>query len=211
MVHSLFFILYWKHRPYNSCTSFVWPSEFCVSFLYSWIDVFRVLENEPHMKASILNTDWDLNRLGPYRNLPGHWRGGVRPTFEWRFCRIPGHCCRPRRCRCPCSWAAPPTRRGPSRCASARGRCCAASWWRGSWTCRWRWTRLRGPHPTQTTRPAGTALLVGTRGASIMCTRGPPPAALWWLAWLDVSCSPMKLILQGSSQLRAHRISWNVE
>ena len=44
MVDSSFFTLYWKHVPYNSCTSSIWV-DVSFLFLYAWIDVLDL--NQP--------------------------------------------------------------------------------------------------------------------------------------------------------------------
>ena len=66
MVDSQYFTLYWKHIPYNSCTSLIWFLCF-ISIFLGWhlgseptlqlkSSTLRALPNETHMRASILNT-----------------------------------------------------------------------------------------------------------------------------------------------------------
>ena len=51
-----------KHVPYNSCTSFIWVLYF-ISISLDWRLGFEAaLQNETHMRASILNTDLDRLR-----------------------------------------------------------------------------------------------------------------------------------------------------
>ena len=65
-------MLYWKHVPYNSCASLIWVL-YVISIFLDWRLRFeptlwlkgwnlRVLQNETHMRASILNTD---GHIGP--------------------------------------------------------------------------------------------------------------------------------------------------
>ena len=66
MVDSWIFTLYWKHVPYNSCTSLICILYFISILLDQYLGFeptlqlmgwnLRALQNETHMRASILNT-----------------------------------------------------------------------------------------------------------------------------------------------------------
>jgi hypothetical protein len=80
MVDSWFFTLYWKHVPYNSCTTFIWALYFISMFL-DWHLGFEptlqhnfgwnsgALQNETHMRASILNIAYNMALVTKFSNV----------------------------------------------------------------------------------------------------------------------------------------------
>ena len=53
--------LYWQHVPYNSCTSLTWVLSIIIPmFLDWWLGFELALQNEIHMRPSILNTAYHV-------------------------------------------------------------------------------------------------------------------------------------------------------
>ena len=92
MVHSQFFILSWKHVPYNSCTSLIWVFYLKKSFLYSWINVLdlnqpfnlRVEIWEPFKMKLIWGLQFSTLRTGDWLvTETGHARRGGCLCWTW--------------------------------------------------------------------------------------------------------------------------------
>ena len=121
MVNFLFFTLYWKHVPYNLCTSLIWVLYFISIFLDCQLGFkptlqlkrwnLRALQNENHIRASILNTDGGGLRLTPALGksyFPPILECHVRHQLVMVKLRCPHWQANPKRHDNNCSLAPPP-------------------------------------------------------------------------------------------------------